>query len=208
MNVCCQGSQGIDSKGSIPPAYVACRYDNPIPTWFLTPHDCSKIPALDVHCYKNSKRCRSGTCLRINDKQWQGFRWCLLCWLEFIRFFNTRVESRPNWDIHPLTRNRVYPPPPLVPGGHIRLRVRGWGVPIPTRGQTLWYSRYIPVYTLCAVTDPAFSKFWTGTRLPRFPKCTSHLLHEDPSAEAAWDSWPRPSPSPCCNRIRFFPLDA
>jgi hypothetical protein len=32
--------------------------------------------------------------------------------------------------------------PPLV-----RLRERGWGVPIPARGQTLWYSRYI--YELC-----------------------------------------------------------
>ncbi len=42
------------------------------------------------------------------------------------------------------------------------------------------------------------------TRLSRFSKCTPHLLHGDPSAEAAWDSWPRPSPSPCCNRIRFF----
>ncbi len=25
----------------------------------------------------------------------------------------------------------------------------GWGVPIPTRGQTLWYSRYLPIYALC-----------------------------------------------------------
>jgi hypothetical protein len=23
------------------------------------------------------------------------------------------------------------------------------GVPIPTRGQTLWYSRYLPIYALC-----------------------------------------------------------
>ncbi len=35
----------IDSKESIPPAYVAC-YDNPIPTRFLAPIDCLKIPAL------------------------------------------------------------------------------------------------------------------------------------------------------------------
>jgi hypothetical protein len=61
-------SLGIDSKESIPPAYVAWRagtttlfllgidpaslcsmagrYDNPIPTRFLAPIDCSKIPAL------------------------------------------------------------------------------------------------------------------------------------------------------------------
>jgi hypothetical protein len=30
---------------SIPPAYVAWRYDNPVPARFLTPVDCSKIPA-------------------------------------------------------------------------------------------------------------------------------------------------------------------
>ncbi len=36
--------------------------------------------------------------------------------------------------------------PLLFWGKHNRLRERGWGVPILTRGQTLWYSRYI----LCA----------------------------------------------------------
>jgi hypothetical protein len=45
------GSPVIDSKESIPPAYVAWRinqqYDNPILTRFLAPIDCSKIPALD-----------------------------------------------------------------------------------------------------------------------------------------------------------------
>jgi hypothetical protein len=41
-------SPGIDSKEWIPPAYVASRagYDNPIPTRFLAPVDCLKIPAL------------------------------------------------------------------------------------------------------------------------------------------------------------------
>jgi hypothetical protein len=35
-------------------------------------------------------------------------------------------------------------PPPLGSrgGGHTRLRERGWGEPIRTKGQTLWYSRY------------------------------------------------------------------
>ncbi len=27
---------------------LACRYDNPIPTQFLVPIDCSKIPKLEV----------------------------------------------------------------------------------------------------------------------------------------------------------------
>ncbi len=30
------------------------------------------------------------------------------------------------------------------------LRERGWGVPIPTRWQTLWYSRFLPIRTLCS----------------------------------------------------------
>jgi hypothetical protein len=47
--------RGIDSAI----AYVACmasRYDNPIPTWFLAPIDCSKIPehfadfSVNVYC--------------------------------------------------------------------------------------------------------------------------------------------------------------
>ncbi len=36
----------IDSKESIPPAYVAWRCDNPIPNRFLAPIDCSKFQ----HC--------------------------------------------------------------------------------------------------------------------------------------------------------------
>ncbi len=36
----------MDSKESIPPAYVACRYDNHIPTRFLTQINCLKIQAL------------------------------------------------------------------------------------------------------------------------------------------------------------------
>ncbi len=50
-------------------------------------------------------------------------------------------SSRPHWHYpHPLTRRRVCRPPPLFDSGDR-------GVPIPTRGQTLWYSRYI--CTLC-----------------------------------------------------------
>ncbi len=41
-------SPGIDSKESIPPAYEARRAgtNNPIPTRFLAPIDCLKIPEL------------------------------------------------------------------------------------------------------------------------------------------------------------------
>ncbi len=39
-------SPGIDSKELIPPAYaLAGLYNNPIPTWFLAPLDCSIVPA-------------------------------------------------------------------------------------------------------------------------------------------------------------------
>jgi hypothetical protein len=41
---------GNRSKQSIPPAFICSlkgRYDNPIPTLFLAPIDCSKIPALE-----------------------------------------------------------------------------------------------------------------------------------------------------------------
>ncbi len=42
-------SPRIDSKGPIPPAYVAWRAgpENPTPTRFLAPIDCLKIPALN-----------------------------------------------------------------------------------------------------------------------------------------------------------------
>ncbi len=73
-------SPGIDFKESIPPAYVAwagifkllwspgidsaslCslagRYDNPIPTRFLAPKDCSKIPAQTaVMCPDDGFKC-------------------------------------------------------------------------------------------------------------------------------------------------------
>jgi hypothetical protein len=39
-------SPGIDSEKSIPqPSSLASQYDNPIPTKFLAPIDCLKIPA-------------------------------------------------------------------------------------------------------------------------------------------------------------------
>ncbi len=53
------------------------------------------------------------------------------------------LSSRPNWEYPtPSQAGECVPPPPFGSGGkHTRLRERGWGVPIPTRGQTLWYSR-------------------------------------------------------------------
>ncbi len=45
---------------------------------------------------------------------------------------------------HPHPQASVFPPPRLVRGGYTLARGRGGGgVPVPTRGQTLWYSRYI-----------------------------------------------------------------
>jgi hypothetical protein len=50
-------------------------------------------------------------------------------------------SSHPNWD-HPHTRRRACRPPILVPGGGTHsLAGEGVGVPIRTRGQTLWFSR-------------------------------------------------------------------
>ncbi len=49
--------------------------------------------------------------------------------------------SRPNW-VPPLPRPQAsIAPLPLgvQVGGHTRSRGRGWGDPIPTKGQTLWY---------------------------------------------------------------------
>jgi hypothetical protein len=50
-----------------------------------------------------------------------------------------------NWDSpHPLTRRRVCASSLVHAGGAHSLAGEGGGVvPIPTRGQTLWYSRYI-----------------------------------------------------------------
>jgi hypothetical protein len=49
-------------------------------------------------------------------------------------------SSRSNWGPYPLTRkeNCFYPLWVQV-DRHTRLRRRGWGDPIPTKGQTLWY---------------------------------------------------------------------
>jgi hypothetical protein len=63
-------------------------------------------------------------------------------------------SSRPNWNTptsSPVGESAPYPP--VLPGeGHTRLWEREWGgrgVSIRTRGQTLWYSRYI--CTLCYI---------------------------------------------------------
>jgi hypothetical protein len=46
------------------------------------------------------------------------------------------LSSRPNWDPRPLTLW-------FRGGGTLACRIGGGGVPVRTRGQTLWYSRYI-----------------------------------------------------------------
>ena len=56
------------------------------------------------------------------------------------------------------------PPPPLAnrvqEGRHTRLRGRAWGDPIPTKGQTLWYSMYI-YYKLLYVFLWRYTEFHT-----------------------------------------------
>ncbi len=50
--------------------------------------------------------------------------------------------SRPNWYPPPPQPQASVPPTPLIPGGNTLLGERGWGVPVRTRGQTLWYSTW------------------------------------------------------------------
>jgi hypothetical protein len=54
----CLWSPGIDSKEWIPPVYVAWRAGTitPLPTRFLVPIDCLKIPALYVQCNRDQSR--------------------------------------------------------------------------------------------------------------------------------------------------------
>jgi hypothetical protein len=72
--------------------------------------------------------------------------------------------------------------------GHTRLRERVEGVPIPTRGHTLWYSLYIRVRTLwiCRIevkkSNKGQNKKWegkdehgAGSRYPRWGK-TVHVV--------------------------------
>ncbi len=66
----------------------------------------------------------------------------------------------------PLTRRRVWSPLWFRGEGHTRWRERCWGVPIPTRGHTLWYSLY-SVNVLCALWSRFKEwllerKAWTG----------------------------------------------
>jgi hypothetical protein len=50
---------GIDSKEPIPPAYVAWWAGNSIPSRFLAPIDCLKIPAQNCAC-KSSNWFKTG----------------------------------------------------------------------------------------------------------------------------------------------------
>jgi hypothetical protein len=59
------------------------------------------------------------------------------------------LSSRPNWDPPTPSHAGESVSPPVVPGGRTHSiageGMHGW-VPIPTRGQTLWFSRYIIQY--------------------------------------------------------------
>ncbi len=59
-------------------------------------------------------------------------------------------SSRPKFGLpHPFTRRRVCPPFYSSGEGTHSLAGGSGGVPIPTRGQTLWYSRYIFTLWYC-----------------------------------------------------------
>jgi hypothetical protein len=72
-------------------------------------------------------------------------------------------SSSPNCNPPPPHLQASVSPPPLVPGGrHTPLRKRGWGVPIRTRKQTLWYSlflkfRLLEVHLIFYETHSAYS---------------------------------------------------
>ncbi len=83
--------------------------------------------------------------------------WVLRAQLENHRQNVDRVlgffSSSPNWD-SPSPAGECVLPSFGLGGDTNSLREMGWGggVPIQTRGQTLWYSRYLPViymYALC-----------------------------------------------------------
>jgi hypothetical protein len=75
------------------------------------------------------------------------------------RFFLQSSELGPP---HFFTHKRVCPPPPFGSGGTPLLAGEGGGV-VPTRGQTLWFSRYVymhfvipsPMFFLCLGVDSA-----------------------------------------------------
>ncbi len=87
---------------------------------------------------------------------------CLIPRIEHTLYYNPSMEedpaqsrqsaklSRQSSELgipHPLTCRRVYTPPPPSWGEGGKLACgRGGGGPIPTRGQTLWYSIYISYF--------------------------------------------------------------
>jgi hypothetical protein len=59
---------------------------------------------------------------------------------------------------HPLTRRRVCSPLLWFRGIHTHCGRGGGRVPIPARGQTLWYSRHLLIYALCTLCSPAWGR--------------------------------------------------
>ena len=57
------------------------------------------------------------------------------------------------WIGPPHPQASVAPPLWVQEGRHTRLRGRAWGDPIPTKGQTLWYSMYTINFYMCLFGD-------------------------------------------------------
>jgi hypothetical protein len=66
----------------------------------------------------------------------------------------------------PSSAGECNPSPFGSQGGHTRVREKGWEVPIQSRGQTLWRSRYIK-YTLCMKSNKESCCRRMRTRRPR-----------------------------------------
>ncbi len=67
-----------------------------------------------------------------------------------ITYITGFLSSRPNWVTPTPSPARECCSSPLwfLGGRHTRLRGRGWGDPIPPKGQTLWHSLYTILYGL------------------------------------------------------------
>jgi len=105
------------------------------------------------------------------------------------------LSIRHNWDSPtPSPAGVCAPRGPLVPGGGTLAGGRGGGgVPIRTRGQTLWYSRY-RIYLLCGADVPPYILLDSWASLMVFTVSTvlgtpHHALEEDqmiaPAAQEA-----------------------
>ncbi len=73
---------------------------------------------------------------------------------------------------HPLSLQASVSHPHLDPwGSHTRSRGRGWKDPIPTKGQTLWYSRKLINYNKPFLLCTMINWSWINSGFIRFPFC-------------------------------------